>query len=178
MNYIKHLTHWFELLKYNKEVKPTHIAIYIVLFQLWNQCRFPPSFVISRPELMNLCKIGSKSIYSNCMADMHKWEWVHYTPSHSKYGASTVSLVNWSEATFTHDTPTKKRSKYKEELTSDMETTTKTTTNTTTDTTKPTTAYTTAHTTAEPDVGHNYKTDKQETINDITNLKKKYNEPM
>ncbi|WP_267740595.1 hypothetical protein [Myroides injenensis] len=73
MNYIKHLTHWFELLKNNEEVKPSLIAMYITLFQMWNQNRFIKSFIINRPELMTLCKMGSKTSYSNCMSDMHRW---------------------------------------------------------------------------------------------------------
>lgn len=97
MNYIKHLNHWFEELRMNSDAKPTHISLYFALFQMWNINRFPEKFVINRYELMTLSKIGSKTTYSNLMQDLHRWGWVHYVPSQSKYGISAVKLLNMTD---------------------------------------------------------------------------------
>ena len=95
MNYVKHLNNWFDLIIANQEVKPTHITLYFVLFQLWNTSRFADSFSINRHEMINLSKLGSKSTYSRCMNDLHRWGWIKYEPSTSKYGVSTISMYKW-----------------------------------------------------------------------------------
>ncbi len=97
MNYVKHLNHWFEELRLNNEAKPTHVSLYFGLFQMWNANRFPEKFVINRYEMMVMTKIGSKTTYSKMMQDLHKWGWINYLPSQSKYGLSTIQLFNMSE---------------------------------------------------------------------------------
>lgn len=97
MNYIKHLNQWFEELRLNNDAKPTHISLYCALFQMWNINRFPKSFIINRYEMMTMTKIGSKTTYSITMQDLHKWGWINYLPSNSKYGVSTVEMFNMSE---------------------------------------------------------------------------------
>lgn len=174
MNYIKHLNYWFELLRNNVEAKPTHIALYVTLFQQWNQGRFPQTFIINRTELMNLSKIGSKTVYSNCMSDMHRWGWVHYTPSYSNYGSSTVCIRNWSDETMDQEP---KRSKNRPSTSPNMETCTETSDGTAHGTSAGTASETANGTASGQEVGHNNKTYKQETDNN-KNLKNKYNEPM
>ncbi len=99
MNYIKHLNQWFDILAVNHEVKPTHITLYFVLFQLWNTNRFPDQFLINRHLMINLSKLGSTATYSKCMADLHRWGWIDYQPSTSKLGVSKVSLFSWANST-------------------------------------------------------------------------------
>jgi hypothetical protein len=111
------------------------------------------------------------------MSDMHRWGWITYRPSHSKYGSSTVSLANWSEASIQNGN---KRGKNTQVFTPYFETTCETTTETSTATTTGTSTATTSVPTAEPAVGHNNKTYKQQTENnkDLNNLKRNYYEPM
>lgn len=99
MNYIKHLNSWFDILKSKPETTPTHIALYLVLFQLWNQNRFASSFGINRQDIVNLSKLGSFSTYSKCMKDLHAWGWIVYRPTRSKYGVSQVSIVPYQQLT-------------------------------------------------------------------------------
>ena len=37
MNYIKHLTGFFEKVGADFDLNPTHISLYMAIFQLWNQ---------------------------------------------------------------------------------------------------------------------------------------------
>ncbi|MBB1149752.1 hypothetical protein H4K35_06335 [Myroides sp. NP-2] len=97
MNYIKHLNSWFEIIKTKTEATPTHIALYVMLFHLWNQHRFAPSFGINRQHMVNLCKIGSNSTYSKCMRELNAWGWIIYKPTKSKYGVSEVSIVPYQQ---------------------------------------------------------------------------------
>lgn len=93
INYIKHLNAWYQLNNANPEVKPTHISLYLALFQLWNANRFSDFFIISRSEIMNKGKVGSTTTFSNVMKDMVRWGWIVYQPSQSKYGESKVRML-------------------------------------------------------------------------------------
>ncbi|AJA68678.1 hypothetical protein MODO_0244 [Myroides odoratimimus] len=93
INYIKHLNFWFELLKDNPAVKPTHVSLYIALFQQWNLNHFTETFIINRPELMSLSKIGSETTYSKCLQEMVDWGWIVYTPSTSSYSNSVMKII-------------------------------------------------------------------------------------
>ncbi|MDR0228920.1 MAG: hypothetical protein LBI72_07640 [Flavobacteriaceae bacterium] len=97
INYIKHMNTWYQLTNVNPEVKPTHISIYLALFQLWNTNRFSEVFIISRAEIMNMAKVGSTTTFSNVMKDMVRWGWIVYEPSQSKYGQSKVRIVYGEE---------------------------------------------------------------------------------
>lgn len=162
MNYIKHLNHWFEELRLNNEAKPTHISLYCALFQMWNINRFPEKFIINRYEMMTMTKIGSKTTYSNTMQDLHKWGWIDYSPSQSKYGVSTIQLFNMSEKAPSTSTTSG--------------TSSGTRSNTSTGTSNGTSSETSSGTRTGQVVGHNNKTINNKTLNNKIN--NKYNEEM
>jgi hypothetical protein len=56
MNYIKHLSGFFEKVVLDYDFNPTHISLYIAIFQAWNQNRFVNPINISRDELMRISK--------------------------------------------------------------------------------------------------------------------------
>ena len=94
MNYIKHLTGFFERMIYEDTLNPTHISLYIALFQFWNIKRFTNPIHISREEAMRLSKIASKATYHKCMRDLHEKKYVIYEPSFKPYRGSKVTIVN------------------------------------------------------------------------------------
>ncbi len=94
MNYIKHLTGFFERMIYEDTLNPTHISLYIALFQFWNIKRFSNPIHISREEAMRLSKIASKATYHKCMRDLHEKKYVIYEPSFNPYRGSKVTIVN------------------------------------------------------------------------------------
>lgn len=93
MNYVTHLNHWFELAKSSKVIRPTHICLYLGLFQLWNSNRFTPVIKVNRRHLMELGKIGSKSTFSNCMKDLEKWGLIKYKPTFFANISSEVEMI-------------------------------------------------------------------------------------
>jgi hypothetical protein len=95
MNYIKHLNGIFIQFSKDRRLNPTHISLYIALFQFWNQNRFPKDFLINREEVMSLSKIGSKSTYHKCIRDLSTWKYIRYTPSHNPFKGSRVRLFNF-----------------------------------------------------------------------------------
>ena len=61
VNYIKQLNATYEKFTEDNRLNPTHISLYMALFQLWNAAHFMRSFHVIRGEVMLLSKIGSKT---------------------------------------------------------------------------------------------------------------------
>ncbi|TPN84527.1 hypothetical protein [Aquimarina algicola] len=95
MNYIKHLNSVFQTFTKDSRLNPTHISLYMALFQIWNINRFPPMFFINREEVMQLSKIGSKATYHRCIKELSYWEYVIYTPSHNPYKGSQIKMFTF-----------------------------------------------------------------------------------
>ena len=93
MNYIKHLNAVFQKFYADKRLNPTHISLYMALFQYWNINRFPKEFYIDRQEIMQLSKIGSKPTYHRCLKQMTTWKYLKYIPSHNPYKGSKINML-------------------------------------------------------------------------------------
>jgi hypothetical protein len=94
MNYIKHLTGFFEKVAKDDRLGPLHISMYAALFQFWNNYRFKNPLSIARSDLMKFSKISSKGAYHKCMKDLHNFGYIVYEPSHNPMKGSLVYLFN------------------------------------------------------------------------------------
>jgi hypothetical protein len=94
MNYIKHLTGFFDKVTRDDNLNPTHISLYVSLFQFWNVQRFKNPISISRDEVMRVSKICSKATYHKCMKDLHNFSYINYDPSFNPYRGSLITLFN------------------------------------------------------------------------------------
>ena len=92
MNYIKHLTGFFDKVIQDDRLNPTHISLYVSLFQFWNVQRFKNPISISRDEVMRVSKICSKATYHKCMKDLHNFNYVKYEPSFNPFRGSLITL--------------------------------------------------------------------------------------
>jgi hypothetical protein len=97
MNYIKHLTGFFDRIIPDRNLNPTHVSLYIALFQFWNVNRFLNPISISRDEVMRISKISSKATYHKCMRELNDKGYVKYEPSYNPYKGSMVFLFDFSE---------------------------------------------------------------------------------
>ncbi len=93
VNYIKHLNEVFVQFSKDNRLNPTHISLYMALFQVWNSTRFPEEFFVIRDEVMKQSKIGSKSTYHRCLKELHKYGYIQYEPSHNPYRGSKIKLT-------------------------------------------------------------------------------------
>ena len=96
MNYIKHLNGILDQFSKDTRLNPTHISLYIALFQFWNYNRFPNEFYINREEVMKFSKIGSNTTYHRCIKELSHWKYILYSPSHNPFKGSKVKLFNFS----------------------------------------------------------------------------------
>jgi hypothetical protein len=94
MNYIKHLTGFFEKVSTDFDLNPTHISLYMAIFQLWNQNRFQNPIGISRDELMRISKIASYATYHKCIRELDERNFVKYKPSYNPFKGSTLEVIN------------------------------------------------------------------------------------
>ena len=97
MNYIKHLTGFFEKVAIDKTLNPTHVSLYVALFQFWNCNRFKNPISISRDEVMRISKISSKATYHKCLKNLHSQGYINYEPSYNPFKGSHVYLFNFSD---------------------------------------------------------------------------------
>ncbi|POY37708.1 transcriptional regulator [Flavobacterium alvei] len=97
MNYIKHLTGFFEKVAIDKTLNPTHVSLYVALFQFWNCNRFKNPISISRDEVMRISKISSKATYHKCLRNLHSLGYINYEPSYNPFKGSHVYLFNFSD---------------------------------------------------------------------------------
>lgn len=93
MNYIKHLNAAYQLILEDSRLNPSHVSLYMALFQLWNITRFVEVFHINRQEVMQLSKVRSKSTYHRCLRDLTNWNYIEYLPSHNIYKGSEVRMT-------------------------------------------------------------------------------------
>ena len=93
VNYIKHLNAVFLYFSKDDRLNPTHISLYMALFQEWNSSRFADGFYVNRRDLMQASKIGSKSTYHRCVTDLDSWNYLFYFPSNNPYKGSKIKMV-------------------------------------------------------------------------------------
>ena len=105
MNYIKLLNAAFEKFFFDDRLNPTHISLYMALFQEWNSSRFASEFFVNRRELMRVAKIGSKSTYHRCIVELDKWDYLAYFPSSNPYKGSKIrmAIIDTSDEWLTGD---------------------------------------------------------------------------
>lgn len=95
MNYIRHLTAFFEKAISDNRLFPTHVSLYMALFQFWNLNHFKNPISICRDEVLKLSKIGSYNTYHKCLHDLHNFGYIKYEPSHNQFIGSLVHLYNF-----------------------------------------------------------------------------------
>lgn len=78
VNYILHLNEFYNKLRKDKRLRGSHVNLYMALFQEWNNSRFADEFHISRTEVMDLARIGSKGTYHKCINELSKWKYIKY----------------------------------------------------------------------------------------------------
>lgn len=102
MNYIRHLTGYFDRVCKDHRLNPTHISIYMAIFQFWNLNRFKNPLSISRSEIMGLSKVSSKNTYHKVMKELHQYGYFRYDPSYHPLRGSWVYMLAFATATDTN----------------------------------------------------------------------------
>jgi hypothetical protein len=99
MNYIKQLSAFFDKASDDISLNPSHISLYMALFQFWNINHFENPISISRAQTMKLSKIGSFHTYHKCLNDLHLLGYIVYLPSHNPLKGSLVNMCIFDTST-------------------------------------------------------------------------------
>lgn len=97
MNYIKHLTGFFNRIAREKSINPTHISLYITIFQYWNVNRFKNPINVTRFEMMKGSKISSNATYHRCIKELQRLGYLEYIPSFNPHSGTLVTLFDFSD---------------------------------------------------------------------------------
>ena len=106
MNYILQLSGFFQRVAADNRLNPTHVSLYMAIFQYWNSGRFQNPVSISRQELMRISKISAKATYHKCIKDLHTYGYTQYLPSFNPFKGSLVYLFDMQSSAklvSTHD---------------------------------------------------------------------------
>ena len=98
MNYILHLTGFYDKIQDDNRLNPTHISLYLALFQFWNFNRFRNPISISRNEMMKLSKISAFGTYHKCIKELQEFGYIEYIPSFNPYKGSLVNLFSFDNS--------------------------------------------------------------------------------
>ncbi|QIY83711.1 transcriptional regulator [Chryseobacterium sp. NEB161] len=98
MNYILHLTGFYDRIQHDDRLNPTHISLYLALFQFWNLNHFQNPISISRNEMMRLSKISALGTYHKCIKQLQDFGYIEYLPSFNPYKGSLVNLHNFENS--------------------------------------------------------------------------------
>lgn len=98
VNYIQHLTGFFDMVAQDNRLSMGHIALYATLFQFWNLNRFRNPMSIARSEMMLISKIGSKSTYTKLLKELDQFGYIQYLPSNNPVKGSLVNLYTFGNS--------------------------------------------------------------------------------
>ena len=90
----KNIIRFFERVIEDDRLNPSHISMYVSLFQLWSSNHFQNSFRISREEVMKLSKIKSIATYHKCIRELCDAGFIIYLPSYDSYKGSLIEIVD------------------------------------------------------------------------------------
>ena len=103
VNYIKQLTEALMKFSDDDRLNPSHVSLYLALFQFWNINRFQNPISINRSEVMRISKIGSKSTYHRCITELSTWNYLEYRPSKNPMKGSTINMYTFGTSSGTSD---------------------------------------------------------------------------
>lgn len=92
---IKHISRFFVPLIEDERILPSHISMYVSLFQCWSLNQFQNPFRISRADIMRSSKIRSLATYHKCIKELHSAGFIIYSPSYDPYQGSLIELVDF-----------------------------------------------------------------------------------
>lgn len=90
---VKELSRFYEAIKEDSRISPSHIAIYMALFECWNQNGFKNPIVVRRRQIMKAAKISGLATYHRCIKELHEYGLIAYFPSYNPFINSQVEIL-------------------------------------------------------------------------------------
>lgn len=84
------LTQFLTSIREDNRISPTHISLYMALFQLYILNCFQNPIEISRLTVMDRSKISGLATYHKCIKDLNDYNYIRYQPSYNPRISSKV----------------------------------------------------------------------------------------
>jgi|SRR5690606_2838890 len=97
MKHIKHLNDFFDKVLEDNILNPSHISLYMALFQCWSYNNFRNPVTITRNEVMQFSKISSKATYHKCLNNLATLGYINYNPSYNPFKGSQVFIIEFKK---------------------------------------------------------------------------------
>lgn len=95
MEQSKNIINFFGSVIQDSRMYPSHISLYVSLFQLWSMNRFQNPFRISRKEVMKLSKIKSFATYHKCIKEIQNAGFITYSPTYNSCEGSSIKIIDF-----------------------------------------------------------------------------------
>lgn len=79
---IPELSLFYDRIREDHRIGPTHISLYMAIFQLYNMNGFINPVRINRASLMKLSKISGLATYHKCIKELVEFRYIDYQPSY------------------------------------------------------------------------------------------------
>lgn len=89
---VRELSLFYEAIKEDHRIGPTHISIYMAIFHIYNLNAFSNPVNVTRSRLMELAKISGLATYHKCIRELQEYGYIKYSPSFNPSVSSKVFL--------------------------------------------------------------------------------------
>lgn len=86
------LATFFKGIGKDNRISITHIGLFAVLLQYWQQHELRNPIEAFSYEVMPLAKISSSTTYHKCLRELHHYGYLRYEPSFKRYRRSRIFL--------------------------------------------------------------------------------------
>ena len=86
------LRQFLDGITHDHRIRPTHIAVYMALYQHWIQNNFPVFLLVKSRELMPLAKVSSSATWHSAIRELDAYGYICYMPNFNKMSNSKVML--------------------------------------------------------------------------------------
>ena len=92
MNYIRHLSAFFEKIYSDDRLHQGHVCLCMALFQFWNLNRFENPFPVNRTEVLKLSKVKSLNSYHKYLHELARFGYIQTGMLPALNGCSTIKV--------------------------------------------------------------------------------------
>lgn len=93
MGEVKELTSFFAATREDNRIGPSHVSLYMALFQFYNLNGFQNPISITRAAVMESAKISGLATYHKCLKDLVQYGYIEYCPSYNSAINSQIRLL-------------------------------------------------------------------------------------
>jgi hypothetical protein len=94
MGKVEELTSFFLAIREDNRIGPSHISLYMALFQFYNLNSFQNPVYITRAGVMQVAKITGFATYHKCMKDLANFGYIEYQPSFNPAIKSLIKILD------------------------------------------------------------------------------------